>query len=85
MKHKRVNKGYNYPASALLKEFPDDMWASTIGERLGVGRAAIQTWREGNTYLDQLRADKYACLLGKHPSEIGLTGLMKWSWHRDNA
>jgi hypothetical protein len=70
MKHTRVNKGYNYPASALLKEFPDDMWASTIGERLGVGRAAIQTWREGKTYLDQWRADKYACLLGKHPSEI---------------
>jgi hypothetical protein len=66
----RTNKGYNYPASALLKEFPDDAWASTIGERLGVGRAAIQTWREGNTYLDQWRADKYACLLGKHPSEI---------------
>ena len=66
----RKNNGYNYPASELLKLFPDDAWASTIGEHLGVGRAAIQTWREGNTYLDQWRADKYACLLGKHPSEI---------------
>ena len=66
----RKNNGYNYPASALLKLFPEDTWASTIGEHLGVGRAAIQTWREGNTYLDQWRADKYACLLGKHPSEI---------------
>ena len=66
----RKNNGYNYPASELLKLFPDDTWASTIGEHLGVGRAAIQTWREGNTYLDQWRADKYACLLGKHPSEI---------------
>jgi hypothetical protein len=66
----RKNNGYNYPASALLKLFPDDTWASTIGEHLGVGRAAIQTWREGNTYLDQWRADKNACLLGKHPSEI---------------
>ena len=66
----RKNNGYNYPASELLKLFPDDAWASTIGEHLGVGRAAIQPWREGNTYLDQWRADKYACLLGKHPSEI---------------
>ena len=66
----RKNNGYNYPASELLKLFPEDTWASTIGEHLGVGRAAIQTWREGNTYLDQWRADKYACLLGKHPSEI---------------
>ena len=66
----RKNNGYNYPASELLKLVPDDAWASTIGEHLGVGRAAIQTWREGNTYLDQWRADKYACLLGKHPSEI---------------
>jgi hypothetical protein len=66
----RHNKGYNYPTTALLKQFPEDTWASTIAERLGVGRAAIQTWREGNTYLDQWRADKYACLLGKHPSEI---------------
>jgi hypothetical protein len=66
----RKNNGYNYPASALLKLFPEDTWASTIGEHLGVGRAAIQTWREGNTYLDQWRADKYACLLGRHPSEI---------------
>jgi hypothetical protein len=66
----RKNNGYNYPASALLKLFPDDTWASTIGEHLGVGRAAIQTWREGNTYLDHWRADQYACLLGKHPSEI---------------
>jgi hypothetical protein len=67
---RRTRNGYIYPASALLKQFPDDMWASTIGERLGVGRAAIQTWREGKTCLDQWRADKYACLLGKHPSEI---------------
>ena len=66
----RKNNGYNYPASELLKLFPEDTWASTIGEHLGVGRAAIQTWREGNTFLDQWRADKYACLLGKHPSEI---------------
>ena len=66
----RKNNGYNYPASELLKLFPDDAWASTIGEHIGVGRGAIQTWREGNTYLDQWRADKYACLLGKHPSEI---------------
>ncbi len=69
-KKTRKNNGYIYPATALLELFPDDMWASTIGEHLGVGRAAIQTWREGNTYLDQWRADKYACLLGKHPSEI---------------
>ena len=66
----RKNNGDNYPASELLKLCPDDAWASTIGEHLGVGRAAIQTWREGNTFLDQWRADKYACLLGKHPSEI---------------
>jgi hypothetical protein len=38
----RKNNGYNYPASALLKEFPDDMWASTIGERLGVGQGGVQ-------------------------------------------
>ena len=38
---KRHNKGYNYPTTALLKEFPEDTWASTIAERLGVGRAAI--------------------------------------------
>ena len=66
----RIRTGYNYPAVALLKHFPEDAWASTIAEHLGVGRAAIQTWREGNTCLDQWRADKYACLLGKHPSEI---------------
>ena len=70
MANKRMNKGYNYSATALLKQFSDDTWASTIGEVLVVGRAAIQTWREGNTYLDQWRADKYACKLGKHPSEI---------------
>ena len=66
----RIRTGYNYPAVALLKQFADDAWASTIAEHLGVGRAAIQTWREGNTFLDQWRADKYACAIGKHPSEI---------------
>lgn len=66
----RIRNGYLYPATNLLKQFPNDMWASTIAAHLGVGRAAIQKWREGNTCLDQWRADKYACLLGKHPSEI---------------
>jgi hypothetical protein len=64
------NTAYRYPATKLLEQFEDNAWASTIASHLKVGRGAIQTWREGNTYLDQWRADKYACLLGKHPSEI---------------
>jgi len=66
----KKNTGYKYPATKLLQQFDQSTWASSIGEILGVGRAAIQTWREGDTYLDQWRADKYACKLGKHPSEI---------------
>jgi hypothetical protein len=66
----RKRTGYIYPASALLEQFDEDTWASTIAEHLGVGRHAVQTWREGKTCLDQWAADRYACAIGKHPSEI---------------
>lgn len=66
----RKNTGYRFPATKLLELFDEKTWASSIGEILGVGRSAIQTWRQGKTYFDQWSADRYAIRLGMHPAQI---------------
>jgi lambda repressor-like predicted transcriptional regulator len=59
-----------FPASALLKEFEQDTWASIIAEALGTRRSTVQRWRTSNTMLSPWQADEYAVRLGKHPSQI---------------
>ena len=70
MPKKTLGKGYIYPAIELLKFFPKDAWAADIAEALNSNRATVQRWRAGGIMLDERRADRYACAIGRHPFEV---------------
>ncbi len=70
MKRKKRTNRWCFPATALLKQFEEGAFASSIAGQLGVTRTRVQQWRKGETRFDPYQADKFAIKLGKHPSEI---------------
>ena len=70
VKRKKRSNRWCFPASALLNQFEEGAWASSIAGRRGSTRMRVQRWREGTTNFDPYQADEFAIKLGKHPSEI---------------
>ena len=70
MTRKKRRNRWCFPATALLNQFEEGEFASTIAGRLGTSRTRVQEWRKGTTRFDPYQADKFAIKLGKHPSEI---------------
>lgn len=70
MTRKKRRNRWCFPATALLSQFEEGAFASSIAGRLGTTRTRVQEWRKGNTRFDPYQADKFAIKLGKHPSEI---------------
>jgi hypothetical protein len=70
MRKKKPGVGYLYPAKELLRFFPAEAHAAEIAEALNSNRATVQRWRGRNIMLDERRADRYACAMGRHPFEV---------------
>jgi len=59
-----------YLARNILSAFPSDTSYSAIGLALGIEHSVVSNWCSKDVWLNAYYADRYACKLGMHPSEI---------------
>lgn len=60
-----------FDARVLFALFDEECDDTLIGEALGVGRSAVNRWRNNRTYmLNEYHADRIAIRIGTHPSML---------------
>jgi hypothetical protein len=60
-----------FDARVLFRFFDPESDDGLIGESLGVGRKAVNNWRNGKSYLLTVwHADRIAIRMGTHPSLV---------------
>ena len=67
---KRREPRRTYLARNIVSTFPSDTPYSSIALALGVEHSTVSYWCAKDAWINAYLADRYACKLGMHPSEI---------------